>query len=47
MRTGRIIVRFLPWGLFKRKIVGKGQGSSKQSAEQKAAEDALKRLKWV
>lgn len=28
------------------RIVGKGKGSSKQSAEQKAAEDALKRLKW-
>ena len=28
------------------RIVGKGQGNSKQSAEQKAAEDALKRLKW-
>lgn len=29
------------------KIVGKGEGSSKQSAEQKAAEDALNRLKWT
>lgn len=28
------------------RIVGKGKGGSKQSAEQKAAEDALKRLKW-
>ncbi len=28
------------------KIVGKGKGNSKQNAEQKAAEDALKRLKW-
>ncbi len=28
------------------RIVGKGKGNSKQSAEQKAAEDALKRLKW-
>lgn len=28
------------------KIVGKGKGSSKQAAEQKAAADALKRLKW-
>lgn len=28
------------------KIVGKGKGSSKQSAEQKAAADALERLKW-
>ncbi len=28
------------------RIVGKGKGSSKQTAEQKAAEDALKRLKW-
>lgn len=28
------------------RIVGKGKGSSKQAAEQKAAEDALKRLKW-
>lgn len=28
------------------RIVGKGNGSSKQTAEQKAAEDALKRLKW-
>ena len=28
------------------RIVGKGKGSSKQSAEQKAAEDGLKRLKW-
>lgn len=28
------------------KIVGKGKGNSKQSAEQKAAEDSLKRLKW-
>jgi len=28
------------------RIVGKGSGSSKQAAEQKAAEDALKRLKW-
>lgn len=28
------------------RIVGKGQGGSKQDAEQKAAEDALKRLKW-
>jgi len=28
------------------RIVGKGKGSSKQSAEQKAAEDALSRLKW-
>lgn len=28
------------------RIVGKGKGSSKQSAEQRAAEDALKRLKW-
>lgn len=28
------------------RIVGKGKGGSKQSAEQKAARDALKRLKW-
>lgn len=28
------------------RMVGKGKGSSKQVAEQKAAEDALKRLKW-
>lgn len=28
------------------KVVGKGGGGSKQAAEQKAAEDALKRLKW-
>ncbi|MBN2306579.1 ribonuclease III [Candidatus Peregrinibacteria bacterium] len=28
------------------RIVGKGKGSSKQLAEQQAAEDALKRLKW-
>jgi len=28
------------------KLVGKGKGGSKQTAEQKAAEDALKRLKW-
>jgi len=28
------------------RIVGKGKGNSKQSAEQKAAEDGLKRLKW-
>jgi ribonuclease-3 len=28
------------------RLVGKGIGASKQSAEQKAAEDALKRLKW-
>lgn len=28
------------------RLVGKGKGGSKQSAEQKAAEDALKRLKW-
>lgn len=28
------------------RIVGKGQGNSKQAAEQKAAEDALERLKW-
>jgi ribonuclease-3 len=28
------------------RMVGKGQGGSKQVAEQKAAEDALKRLKW-
>ena len=28
------------------RIVGKGKGNSKQAAEQKAAEDALKRLKW-
>ena len=28
------------------RIVGKGKGGSKQMAEQKAAEDALKRLKW-
>jgi ribonuclease III len=28
------------------RIVGKGKGGSKQIAEQKAAEDALKRLKW-
>ncbi|MBU1018277.1 ribonuclease III [Patescibacteria group bacterium] len=28
------------------RVVGKGKGSSKQIAEQKAAEDALKRLKW-
>lgn len=28
------------------RLVGKGKGSSKQAAEQKAAEDALKRLKW-
>ena len=28
------------------RIVGKGKGSSKQIAEQKAAEDALKRLSW-
>ena len=28
------------------RMVGKGRGSSKQLAEQKAAEDALKRLKW-
>ncbi len=28
------------------RVVGKGEGSSKQAAEQKAAEDALVRLKW-
>jgi len=28
------------------RIVGKGNGGNKQAAEQKAAEDALKRLKW-
>ncbi len=28
------------------RMVGKGKGSSKQIAEQRAAEDALKRLKW-
>jgi ribonuclease III len=28
------------------RVVGKGEGNSKQAAEQKAAEDALKRLKW-
>jgi len=28
------------------RMVGKGKGNSKQAAEQKAAEDALKRLKW-
>lgn len=28
------------------RIVGKGAGGNKQAAEQKAAEDALKRLKW-
>lgn len=28
------------------RMVGKGKGGSKQIAEQKAAEDALKRLKW-
>ncbi len=28
------------------KLVGKGSGSSKQIAEQKAAEDALRRLSW-
>ena len=28
------------------RIVGKGKGGNKQSAEQKAAEDALERLKW-
>ncbi len=28
------------------RMVGKGKGNSKQVAEQKAAEDALKRLKW-
>ena len=28
------------------RMVGKGKGSSKQIAEQVAAEDALKRLKW-
>jgi ribonuclease-3 len=28
------------------RMVGKGKGGSKQMAEQKAAEDALKRLKW-
>ena len=28
------------------RIVGKGKGGSKQSAEQEAAKDALKRLKW-
>ena len=28
------------------RIVGKGIGGNKQAAEQKAAEDALKRLKW-
>ncbi|MFH1012533.1 MAG: ribonuclease III [Candidatus Peregrinibacteria bacterium] len=28
------------------RMVGKGSGSSKQIAEQQAAEDALKRLKW-
>jgi ribonuclease III len=28
------------------RMVGKGKGGSKQLAEQKAAEDALKRLKW-
>jgi len=28
------------------RMVGKGKGSSKQVAEQSAAEDALKRLKW-
>ena len=28
------------------RMVGKGKGGSKQVAEQKAAEDALKRLKW-
>jgi ribonuclease-3 len=29
-----------------KRMVGKGKGSSKQLAEQEAAEDALKRLKW-
>lgn len=29
------------------RIVGKGSGCSKQAAEQKAAEDALVRLKWI
>lgn len=28
------------------RLVGKGEGNSKQVAEQKAAEDALERLKW-
>ncbi len=28
------------------RMIGKGKGNSKQVAEQKAAEDALKRLKW-
>lgn len=28
------------------RMVGEGEGSSKQAAEQEAAEDALKRLKW-
>lgn len=28
------------------KVVGKGKGNSKQAAEQKAAADAIKRLKW-
>lgn len=28
------------------RVVGKGSGGNKQAAEQKAAEDALKRLKW-
>jgi len=28
------------------RMVGKGEGASKQAAEQSAAEDALKRLKW-
>ena len=28
------------------RIVGKGKGGNKQAAEQKAAEDALERLKW-
>lgn len=28
------------------RMVGKGEGGSKQAAEQEAAEDALKRLKW-
>ncbi len=28
------------------RVVGKGKGGSKQQAEQEAAKDALKRLKW-
>lgn len=39
--------RFTMGAYVEDRLVGKGVGNSKQIAEQKAAEDALKRLKWA